>query len=153
MWHTQTTKVVTIAITAALMLCGCGTGGEHQSVAKANVGRWQEICDSGLAQLHAIARDTTFQPHVYARRLLSLGSRESAAALTTVIGELSSLGDGPIKMVHSLSGIGDGFEHIAAVAAASESRRGSEMVSRSEYAAYEALLDEAGVTCRNDASG
>jgi hypothetical protein len=84
--------------------------------------------------------------------LLILGSQESAAAVKAVIGELAALKQKPIKMINELSDIGEGFEHIAAVAGGRKSHRESEKVSRSEYVSYEALIDEAGVTCSNDAS-
>jgi hypothetical protein len=144
----RTIQRVVIVLTA-MMLSGCGTAAQHH-VAEAKIESKRDICDNALSQLRAIARDTTFQPVIYARRSLALGSQESAAALKTIISELVRLKERPSKMIHTFANIDRGFEEIAAMAR--ENRQHSEHVPHSAYASYEALLDGAIATCRRDAS-
>jgi|SRR5580704_8720302 hypothetical protein len=144
----RTIQRVVIIITV-VMLSGCGTAAQHR-VAEAKTESKRDICDSALSQLRAIARDTTFQPVIYARRSLALGSQESAAALKTIISELARLKERPSKMIHTFADIDQGFEEIAATAR--ENRQHSEQVTRAAYASYDALLDGAISTCRRDAS-
>lgn len=143
-------RTVALILAGALALSGCGVVTRRHMAASVKAESGLELCSSALAQLYAIAHNTTFQPYIYARHLLVLGSQESAAALKRIINELGRLGNPPPMMIHVFANVAQGFERMAA--RAHEDHHDSEPVSRAIYNSYEVLVHKADNVCRRDAS-